>query len=301
MTKYSEMLLNDNLVIFLLHGVIDQQKYFVRNYTHKHISQEFFYNFISHLSKLGTPLSMDDVVQYSSNKKKFPKKSFVITFDDGFENNYSIACPILKIFNIPATLYITTRFIDENLMSWIDRIEYVVELSESGSIDIDNQCLFFDDTVTSKIKFLENIRKILKVQKNINLDQFATKVQEKLGFKQVCSSNDKLYLKMNWEQVKSLAEDPLFIIGGHTHTHPVLSNLNDELAKYEIDYSLDLIHKKTGLRCKHYSYPEGMSSSYTSREINMLKQNGIICSPSAEEGHNSLGTNLFHLKRIMVT
>ena len=51
---------------------------------------------------------------------------------------------------------------------------------------------------------------------------------------------------------------------------------------------------------KHYSYPEGLEDCYSDRVINVLKQHGIICAPSAIHGKNCIGDDLFHLKRIMV-
>ena len=57
------------------------------------------------------------------NETPFPKNSFALTFDDGFENNMSIAAPILTDYKVPATIYVTTNFIENNEMSWIDKIE----------------------------------------------------------------------------------------------------------------------------------------------------------------------------------
>ena len=59
-----------------------------------------------------------------------PRNAYAITFDDGFENNYSLAAPILDDFNLPATFYFSTDFIENNSMSWIDKIEYCVELKK---------------------------------------------------------------------------------------------------------------------------------------------------------------------------
>ena len=165
--KYSDRLVDDNVTIFLLHGVIQQQIHRVRNYTKKHITVDFCEKFLTDLSVNGTPLSMDDVIYHVNNRKSYPKKSFVITFDDGFENNYSIACPLLRNFNIPATFYVTTDFIDNNRMSWIDRIEYVIEISDFGTVLVQSETWSFDHTINSKMEFLDNVRKKLKSQKRI--------------------------------------------------------------------------------------------------------------------------------------
>jgi hypothetical protein len=68
----------------------------------------------------------------------------------------------------------------------------------------------------------------------------------------------------------------------------------------EIDTSLALLRKKGGLKVHHYSYPEGLSHCYGEREIAVLKNRGIVCSPTAIEGINLAGVDLFNLFRIMV-
>ena len=124
---YTDQLRQDELAIFLFHGVLRENRYAVRNYTRKHIDQQDFATFVRHLRERGTPLSLDDVVEHHKTGTPFPPYAFAITFDDGFENNASVAAPILDDLNIPATFYVTTDFIASNRMSWIDRIEWALE------------------------------------------------------------------------------------------------------------------------------------------------------------------------------
>lgn len=51
-------------------------------------------------------ISLDRFVDAKINGRKIPKKSVVITFDDGFEDNYTYAYPILKEFGFPATIFV---------------------------------------------------------------------------------------------------------------------------------------------------------------------------------------------------
>lgn len=299
--NYSNNLSDSTVAIFLLHGVIHEQTHFVRNYTKKHITRDFFYAFLHDLSQRGSAISMDAIITCITEKKPFPKKAFSITFDDGFENNVSIALPLLRQFQIPATFYVTTDFIDRNKMSWIDRIEYAVELSMSGEITLGSNVLSFCNDFQSKRIFLDAVRAYLKKAHLCNLNAVATDIQHQLNIAPVDSSSDPLDKKMSWEQVSQLQQDPLCTIGAHTHTHPILSHLNDIDARQEIMHSLAMIRQHVGIRCHHFSYPEGLSNCYSDREITILKNNNVVCSPSAEHGVNTLSSNLFHLKRIMVS
>ena len=79
--------LKDNEIsIFLFHGVYKKNNFLIRNYTKKHLEENIFEKCISELKKEANPLSMDDVIRIYENKEKIKGKNFVITFDDGFEN-----------------------------------------------------------------------------------------------------------------------------------------------------------------------------------------------------------------------
>ena len=62
-----------------------------------------------------------------------PSNSILITFDDGYKNNYTLAFPILKKYNMKATIFLNTKFIekDETYLNW----DEIREMYESGLID----------------------------------------------------------------------------------------------------------------------------------------------------------------------
>lgn len=292
----------DTLAIFLFHGVVREHRHAVRNYTRKHISLDCFADILRALKNAGTPLSMDDVVRHVSTGEPFPPRSFSITFDDGFENNYSVAAPALSDLAIPAMFYLTTGLIEHNAMTWIDRIEICFENCASGSIslpwsDIKSEFNRADD----KIRILNDIRTNAKKTPDLNLDSFVSGIFEQCGMKEVFSSPDPLDQKMSWSQAAELAGSDLFTVGGHTHSHRVMSFLSPDELEHEISLSLELLKSKASITTRHYSYPEGMAHCYSESVIEALKRHGIICSPTAMDGVNSISGDLFHLKRIMVT
>ena len=107
--------------------------------------------------------------------------------------------------------------------------------------------------------------------------------------------------KMNWDQIRELQRDELFTVGGHGATHRILSFLNATDLEQEIHTSLDRLRSEINQEPVHYSYPEGLEHCYSDDVIKTLKKYGIVCSPSAEDGVNRVGDDLFRLKRILVT
>jgi peptidoglycan/xylan/chitin deacetylase (PgdA/CDA1 family) len=300
-------ILGDNHVtIFLLHGVIEKSNTVIRNYNRKHILSDEFEYLLKDLTNTGTAISINDLIQNNSGKM-LPKKAFIITFDDGFENNLSIAAPILKKYAVPAVFYITTSFIAKNAMSWIDRIDYAFELTANRPcIDVAvpwSSVPIKLESKTSRVEFLEIVRSHVKNERGINEHQLASSIQKQLGLKLTFSGNSQLDLKLDWTGVKMLDESDLFSIGGHSDTHSVLTFLSSDELNYEVRSCLQKLEKFAGINTTHFSYPEGLKHCYNEDVIIALKNHGIECCLTAEFGINRLDSmmDLFRLKRIPIT
>jgi peptidoglycan/xylan/chitin deacetylase (PgdA/CDA1 family) len=294
--------INNNFSILLFHGVVKDKKYLIRNYNNKHILDIRFYKILKFLKKNGNAISIDEIVYYIKNNIKIPKNSFTISFDDGFENNFSVAAPILDDLKIPSTFYFSTDFVSNNSMSWIDKVEYCFEkdkkknflkLEALGNYDI--------STIGKKIKTLDSIRYLVKKNFNLNIDKFVTNVFKSFDRKEIKSSNSDIDKKISWKKINLLKTNKLFTLGGHSHIHMPLTYFSLMSAEKQIIKSLNLFKKNVNLRLKHYSYPEGQKKDYNKKIELFLKNKGIECCPTAIDGFNRINSNLFNLKRIQVS
>ena len=299
---YARFLAEDTFAVFLLHGVVTDHKEPVRNYNRKHIDADYFYDILHCLIEAGGhPVSMNDILVAKNGQAPLPKKAFAVTFDDGFENNLSVATPILEQWSVPATIYVTTKFIDENYMSWIDRIEWAVSATKAQKFDLPWSSNVSIRTIKEKIAVLEEIREKAKSAPDINPSELADCIQNKLNLATTFSLTDQLNKKLNWEQVILLDSHELITIGAHTYSHQILSHLEDELLNFEITKSINTIQKHTGAAVRHFSYPEGLSHHFTPRCVVALKKAGISICPTAIPGINDKETDLFYLRRIQIT
>lgn len=300
MKSYASRLRDDAFVIFLLHGVIRRKRHTIRNYTRKHLPLDDFVSFLREVMRVGTAVSMDEIVAAHQRGKDLPKRAFAVTFDDGFENNATVAAPVLEDLRIPATFYVTTGFVGSKSRSWTDEIEAALEFAGPARLqglaeEIDG---YFASPV-EKIALMDRIRTYVKGNNNIDPYQFASRVIERMGSGGGPFDQD-LDAKLTWDQVRLLAEHPLFAVGGHSHTHRTLSFLSDEDLEDEILTSIRLLTGATKREIAHYSYPEGMAHCYSEKVIAALRHHGITCSPTAEDGSNKVEDSLFHLKRVFV-
>lgn len=299
--NWAAKLKDDAVAVFLFHGVIPSIRHRVRNYTRKHITVDAFNAILDQLVDTGTPVSMDDLVEHVASADSLPPRSFAITFDDGFRNNHTVAAPILADKNVPATFYVTSDFIEHNRSSWIDLIEAAFEQPGSLSLRLPFEPTHVTlSTTDDKVNCLDAIRRYVKNDPKIDSYEFTEFITKQLPTSDLEVDED-LDRKMTWAEAASLGRHPLFTVGGHGKTHRILSYLTAADLETELDDSIGRLGRSLEEPVRHFSYPEGLAHCYSNEVIDALKRRGIVCSPTAEDGVNPIPTDLFRLKRIMVT
>lgn len=82
------------------------------------------------------PVRVSDLAEYLANGVPLPTKPIVITFDDGYTDNYQNAFPILKKYKFSATFFVITQYVDDRkagYMTWDQLEEMAIERMEIGS------------------------------------------------------------------------------------------------------------------------------------------------------------------------
>jgi peptidoglycan/xylan/chitin deacetylase (PgdA/CDA1 family) len=177
-------------------------------------------------------------------------------------------------------------------------MEYAFERRESVALELE----IGHRTATTdaeKVALLDELRGWLKAARDVDPYTVADEVWRQLGVTEF-HADEELDRKLTWEEARQLDEDPLFTVGGHGHTHRILERLTDPELHQEITLSVGRQTERLGVAPRHYSYPEGLADCYSDRVITALRAAGIVCSPTAEEGVNVVGDDLFHLRRVMV-
>lgn len=291
---------DDELVILLYHGVTRTLSHGIENHAKKHIPEADFIDHMRHLKENCTVLSMDDVLALTESNEAYPRRSVAITFDDGFENNYSIAAPVLDDFALPATFYVSSGATNTDLMFWVDILEDSINRTAEPSISVSALGRVFPmESMEDRLYALDQIKSYCKTIAPLDKDKVVSEVvsESKIAPEIASSPN---YQKMTWNQVKELDSHDNFIVGGHSLYHDILGKEPKCRADIDIQASIDLLTYQTGRAQTHYSYPEGQPEHYTAGNIATLQKAGIRCCPSAVFGLNLAGADLFHLRRIAI-
>ncbi len=289
------------LTILLYHGVTNSPSAGIENYSGKHIPADDFAHQMQTIRRHCTVLSMDDIVELTLSGKPFPARAVAVSFDDGFANNCTVAAPILDDLKVPAVFYISSGIVNTTLMFWVDELEACLNLTQASNIALalDTPRTFSLAAREDRIAALETIKQFCKRSPSAVKNRVLAELKTATGVAPAVEQADN-YRKITWDQMRTMAENPLFTLGGHSLYHDILSELPPEQMMRDVNLSIDLLNYHLDRPIEHYSYPEGQAHHYNDAVIDVLKQRGIVCSPSAIHGLNSAGTDLFHLKRVMV-
>jgi peptidoglycan/xylan/chitin deacetylase (PgdA/CDA1 family) len=241
-------------------------------------------------------LSLENLSTLIKEGKRLPEKGITITFDDGYRDNYIYAYPILKRYQIPATIFLTTGHISSDKLFWWDKIGYIVNhtrmrrlcLNDLGDFPLP---LGSKDLVVSKIT--EKLKRISEDRKTYLIEQLT-----KISKVDIPSGLAKEFI-LSWNDIKEMTKNGINF-GAHTVNHPILANLPIQQAQWEIIESKKNIEEELCKEIDTFSYPNGSYLDFNSEIIDFIKENKFICSVSiSPQKLVSLNDDLFALGRIL--
>ena len=242
-----------------------------KDYNNTCVSPENFREQMEYVIRHYEVLKMDDFLQYNGKGEVIS-----VTFDDGFENFISNALPVLEEYNIPATIFVTTKF-DTDREFWMSDIMRV--LFEGNFKDSSLHLDFFDRTIELQIKSINDrvlaynlLRRIFRHHSDVISEKVLIELHEQSG---IGLSAREEFRPLSKEQVISLSKNSLITIGGHTINHPSLGCLNRKRQKTELEGSIKSLTSIIRKPVEYFAYPFGGEFDYNFITKNILENYGI--------------------------
>jgi peptidoglycan/xylan/chitin deacetylase (PgdA/CDA1 family) len=236
-------------------------------------------------------LPLDEAVRRLKTST-LPARAAAITFDDGYEDNYSVALPILQRHGLTATFFIATGFLDGGRM-WNDTVIESVRGGPSTELDLSSIGLGSHPTATPAKK-REAIAAIIRQLKYLPMQERLERTEKLAACAGVRPPND---LMMTSDQVRAMRRAGMQI-GAHTVSHPILARLDAQEAKREILGSKifleDLLEERVGL----FAYPNGKPGvDYLPEHALMARDLGFDAAVSTAWGAAKAGADPFQVPR----
>ena len=201
-------------------------------------------------------------LQLFISKDKLPRNAVAITFDDGYACNALVAAPMLQSLNYPATFFVVSDAIERAEEFWWDQLEFVfrapgfdygtaMHLLHVYSGEILERGVRRESSSTANFLALwAMLRRLSAPQRRKYLDDLRGRMGMKAEMRQT-------HRPLTVAELRALAANPLFEIGGHTATHPSLPTLTEVDQEDEIVRGSRLLETMLGKPIRSFAYPFG--------------------------------------------
>ncbi|MEW6050252.1 MAG: polysaccharide deacetylase family protein [Candidatus Zixiibacteriota bacterium] len=273
------------------------------------ISLAAFEKQMAFLAKEYSVVPLGQLVAHLQQGTPLPRRALVITFDDGWRDNFTLAYPILKKYDLPATIFVSTDFIESAEKFWFLRVGFYLEEGKLTTAQLADvlQELYGDNggeqhgkTVTRDYlewvasdhdRFMEALKEL--DQKNLRRALGELMCRSRL-------TDDKWPDRrwtLSWDDIRAM--DPSLIeIGSHARSHQILTQMSSAEIRRELVESKLLIEEKTGRPVTSIAYPNGDHNEEVRR---LARETGYHCGIAT---HNPEGTalmrDIYALQRVGV-
>lgn len=246
-------------------------------------SPDEFYQQMKFVKQHFEVISFADLYECEKAGRQWPNRALIVTFDDGYRDNYTNAFPVLNAFNIPATIFLVTGHIGQTKLFWWDAVAYCIKhtkLLAKNFPQISSQTLSL--VKASDKQFA--IHLILGWIKHVP-DKVSRKFLERLPDELKVEMPDDLGagVHLSWDEVREMSKQKIEF-GSHTVTHPILANISEAQLEREIVESKKTIEQELGKEILSLAYPVGRKSKFNQLAQKLAANHGFRYAVSYEEG-----------------
>jgi peptidoglycan/xylan/chitin deacetylase (PgdA/CDA1 family) len=256
---------------------------------------------IQYLKKNYTLISFEEAVEMMEQRAPIPSNALVITFDDGYRDNYQNAFPILDYYKIPATIFLSVDVIEKGTMLWFDWILEGLRYSKNKVLDMRP---FYERQYTlggmeEALNIGEEIIRHGKELSTEKRDEYVQYILEALGI--TAAELTLPRIMMQWQEIKEMHRRGISF-GNHGMTHTILSRLCGKALEQEIARGKEIMLDRIGVAGKVFAYPNGRPGDWTKEAKEVLRRHGYCCACTLLKGSNYPGyTDSYLLRRVAVT
>lgn len=205
-------------------------------------------------------------------------KNICITFDDGYLDNYEFAAPILEKYQIPATIFVATDYMNQDKEFWWDELEKWILLGgdseeEFHLKDIRYDCNFHMNTLVQRKNTYRSLQYLIKNYiDEERKEDWLTQLSE---YRKQKRETRKSYYAMSDKECKILSESKYISIGAHTKSHFSIGMRDYQFQLKEIQGSIQILSQVTNKKIDTFSYPFGGIGDFNDDSVEICKRNGI--------------------------
>jgi predicted ATP-grasp superfamily ATP-dependent carboligase/peptidoglycan/xylan/chitin deacetylase (PgdA/CDA1 family) len=260
-------------------------------------SAAVFERHVAMLARRYRCVTMDDVLDSLTGGRSLPAGAVVLTFDDGYRDNYSLAFPILRRHGVPATFYVTTGCLDGVEPLWTSHIRYIVQLTDRAALTepVTGTRLGLENKAAraSALRYLKTtFDGLTRVERAAALGELTRQAGVDLA-----PLREKF---LRWSEVEEMQRHGM-VIGSHTVSHPRLPAVSNDEARREIAVSRAELAAGLRREVRHFAYPNpGDRTHHTTALRALVAHSGYATAVTSEQSYVRDGDDPLELGRLNV-
>lgn len=292
--------LKDKIIILTYHRVLPY-KLRKKSFSHSAImvDPDNFDRQLSFINQHFNIINSGTLVNVFENESQPVSFSCLITFDDGWEDNYIYAFPVLRKHSLPALIFTATDYMGSRKLFWQEAmghgIRQLVDINTDNSNkfllkhNLQNLMHVSDDERTNIIRDYVRELKSLPYEVLDNISREITDVVGEIDYAAV----DRF---LNWNQIKEMHNYGIDF-GSHACSHKILTRFDDQTVMHEISQSKRLLHEMLSDSIDTIAYPNG---DYSTHLGELTQSAGYKIGFGTNHGHVSQSDDKYNLKRINI-
>lgn len=246
------------------------------------------------------PIRFVDLVAAISGRAPLPRNPLIVTFDDGYDDNYRTAFPILRELGVPATFFVSTGHVDSGAPFAYDWLVHIVCHGNAARLRIPELAL--DGEVPASLAERRQLAAaILDGLKWLDAsvqDSIISRLEEESALPRSSGHDD--CRPMTWDQLREMQAAGMEI-GSHGVSHRMLAKLPHADMRAEVVSSKETLDRELAHPVDIISYPVGGSNSYNDAVVEAVRAAGFMMGCSYTSGRNAIPTGPeFALRRLPV-
>jgi len=245
-------------IVLMYHSVADESQTRWID-PHNHVPAGIFKEQMEYLSLHRQVIELAELIKILRNGFTPENGTAVITFDDGYLDNLTVAAPILENLGLVATLFLPTGYIDRGETQWVDQAYTAFKFRTRSKLSWKgNQTVSFD---------LRYPAHGAEAYKNVCLSLMHNNGAKRRNlidelYVQLSPTDPPQRLTMDWDDVKMLlTKYNCFKIGGHSQEHTDMTRLTEDEMRDELEGCARRIEDVLGIRPVHFSFPYGRTNT----------------------------------------
>jgi peptidoglycan/xylan/chitin deacetylase (PgdA/CDA1 family) len=207
-------------------------------------------------------VSLETMLERLTNGSRPLAQEIVLTFDDGLRNNFTVAYPILRELQLPATFFVCPSLVESGTWLWNHEMRCRLQtLAVPELAELRMKLLAPGTSVDGIVEWMKTLRLPQRRQAEATIQQatrdFRPTERQRAAFD-----------IMDWNDMRSL-DRTLITVGSHTLSHPILTTLNAQEIEWEILESRKCLEQRLQHRVDFFCYPNG---AYDQRAYQTVKE-----------------------------